>query len=57
MADNCKGCIYWRSASDTNGKVIKLCHYLLDTGEKRGCPADKCTRKVEKVKPERRRGK
>lgn len=57
MADNCKGCIYWRSASDTNGKVIKLCHYLLDTGERRGCPADKCTRKVEKAKPERRRGK
>ena len=55
MADNCKGCIYWSSASDTNGKVIKLFHYLLDTGEKRGCPADKCTRRIEK--PGKKRGR
>ena len=57
MAQTCEGCRYWRSASASNSRIIKVCHYLLDTGEKRGCPAKRCTRRAEEEKPERRREK
>lgn len=42
MAKSCKGCIYWRFAAHTSSRGLKICHYLLDTGEKRGCPSENC---------------
>lgn len=45
MAKNCKGCIYRRSLRSNNtGQTV--CNYLLDTGKARGCPADKCDKKL-----------
>ncbi len=44
MAKKCKGCKHWRSLCGCPGGT-KGCHYILDTGEPRGCPADKCTKK------------
>lgn len=45
MNNNCTGCIYYRflsgSANDAKG-----CHFMLDTGEKRGCSAEQCTRRI-----------
>jgi len=47
---SCIGCRHYRSLSGggewhkANSKVAKGCHYLLDTGEPRGCPAAHCTR-------------
>lgn len=42
MAKTCKGCIYWRRIGDGSSYV---CHFLLDTDEPRGCPAEGCTRR------------
>lgn len=40
----CKGCIYHRQVGGANrGEYI--CHYMLDTGKKRGCPAGRCNKK------------
>ena len=45
MADTCKGCVYYRPLSESSrGKPY--CNYILDTGEPRGCPAEKCTKKI-----------
>lgn len=38
---SCRGCIYYRPFAGNPGS-LKYCNYLLDTGEVRGCPADKC---------------
>lgn len=64
MAKNCKGCIYRRSLRSNNaGQTV--CNYLLDTGEVRGCPADKCDKKLteedikmanKKLTPEQKAG-
>lgn len=44
---SCKGCIYHKGGNDTkSGGGIKFCHYMLITGKSRGCPADKCDKKV-----------
>jgi hypothetical protein len=37
MAESCKGCYHWRGVKD-----CEYCHYLLDTGFPRNCPADNC---------------
>lgn len=39
---SCVGCIYHRQLDDAE---TWGCHYLLDTGELRGCPAHACTKK------------
>ena len=45
MSKNCKGCIYRRSLRSNNtGQTV--CNYLLDTGKVRGCPVDKCDKKL-----------
>lgn len=43
MGKNCEGCKYYRLLGDAAG--LRACHYLLDTGEVRGCSADNCTKK------------
>lgn len=42
MADNCVGCKYWRHLESNNHCSPHGCHYSLDTGELRGCPAENC---------------
>ena len=41
---SCRGCIYYRRFA-TGG--LKACHYLLDTNQKRGCPASNCDKKTK----------
>jgi len=38
----CKGCVHHRPLGDNRHE--KYCNYIIDTGEPRGCPAEKCTR-------------
>lgn len=35
-------CMYCRIAGAGSDGSCKVCHYMLDTGEKRNCPADQC---------------
>ena len=45
MADTCRGCVYYRSLSESSrGKPY--CNYLLDTGNTRDCPAENCEKKL-----------
>lgn len=39
---SCVGCGHRRPISDRHKKSYKICHYILDTGEPRGCPVEKC---------------
>ncbi len=48
MAKECKGCVYWRSISSSSS-TYQVCHYLLDTGNPRGCePGERCIKRREK---------
>lgn len=50
----CKGCKYLRPAANAGGEGgDQICHYLIDTNQKRGCPADQC----DKYTPKPIRGK
>lgn len=40
---NCGGCRYRRSLSSGSQTSDIACHYSIDTGILRPCPADKCT--------------
>lgn len=46
----CKDCLYWRSLSplysNTQKYVEHACHYMLFTGDKRGCNAQNCDKKL-----------
>ena len=42
MADSCVGCKHWRPLGQTYCGNVSACHYLIDTGEQRGCPAENC---------------
>src|SRR5574344_299734 len=46
----CKDCLYWRSLSplysNTQKYVESACHYMLFTGDKRGCSAQNCDKKL-----------
>ena len=43
-----KDCIYCKNHGGHGSKSGSLCHYMLDTGEKCGCPADKCDKYTPK---------
>ena len=50
----CVGCRYYRVITQHGHAPGKVCHYLLDTGHRRGCPfGEGCTRweADEKRKP------
>lgn len=52
----CKGCRYHRTFSPYWSSV-KCCHFCLDTGELRGCPAGKgCVRYEQGSPPKRSNG-
>lgn len=40
---SCIGCVYHRQLGEFGNYG---CHFMLDTGEKRGCPPEACTRKL-----------
>ena len=46
----CKDCLYWRSLSplysNTQKYLEHACHYMLFTGDKRGCSAQNCDKKL-----------
>lgn len=48
MAKTCKGCVYYRSLSESSPNLQPYCNYLLDTGEPRDCPAENCDKKLTK---------
>lgn len=52
---SCRGCIYHRRLWDHGTPVPKICHYLLDTGKVRPCPASACTCKQTKRQAEKKR--
>ena len=57
MRDSCKGCVYCRPLWTTTSCKYLACHYLLDTGEKRPCPAENCTvKKTKKGMQEKKKG-
>lgn len=39
---SCQGCTFYRPLSTGHEMA---CHYMLMTGEKRGCPPENCTKK------------
>lgn len=41
---SCQSCIYRRGIGALGSKYT-VCHYLLDTGKPRGCPAERCDKK------------
>ena len=44
-----RDCIYCRDVGSGGAhSSYILCHYMLDTGEKRDCPADKCDKYTPK---------
>ena len=55
-AKYCSGCAHWRPADDGQKKPVMApcCHYILDVGHSRGCPAGEgCTRYEEKKRGKR----
>ena len=36
--EGCQGCKYWKCL-DTTSKSLLACHYMIETGEQRGCDA------------------
>lgn len=41
--NHCAGCVHYRLLANKRGAGPKVCHYILDTGQKRGCAASNCT--------------
>lgn len=46
MAKRCKGCYYYRALSHTKTSKDWACHYLLITGEPRGCDPAECDKRL-----------
>lgn len=42
MRNTCKGCIYYQYLNNHD----RCCHYMIVTGNTRGCTPDKCDKKV-----------
>lgn len=40
----CAGCAHYRSSTGSRGGE-EICHYILDTGEPRGCPPERCNKR------------
>ena len=41
--NNCACCAHYRPLSQKKDSGPRACHYILDTGHMRGCPAADCT--------------
>lgn len=42
---SCLGCVHYRKFSTVVTGGVRGCHYMLDTGEPRGCSPENCTKK------------
>ena len=42
----CDGCTHWRRLTVRYDKSIRVCHFILDTGHRRGGTVDDCTKKT-----------
>lgn len=51
------GCKYWRTVADTTDKHggAKCCHYILDTGKRRGCEGGSKCDKYDRTKRVKKR--
>ena len=45
MKKRCEGCYYSKSADGTSNGA-KFCHYMLETGEPKGCRAEVCDKRI-----------
>lgn len=45
----CVGCVHYRPIKKISG--APACHYIIDAGEPRGCPPDRCDKRAEKLLP------
>lgn len=46
----CKGCAHNRSETGSRGGE-EICHYILDTGEPRGCLPENCNKRITRLPP------
>ena len=47
FGNGCAGCAHWRLLGSSGGEnKARAFHYILDTGKRRGCPVDGCTKKA-----------
>lgn len=44
----CKGCAHYRSETGSRGGE-EICHYILDTGEPRGCLPERCDKRATQL--------
>jgi hypothetical protein len=44
----CAGCAHYRSETGSRGGK-EICHYILDTGEPRGCPPEECDKRTTQL--------
>lgn len=44
----CAGCAHYRSETGSRGGK-EICHYILDTGEPRGCPPEECDKRITQL--------
>lgn len=53
--EHCRKCKYWRPMHGITegGRVVRACHYSIDTGRLRGCTVEEC-REYESGKKKRR---
>ena len=47
---SCEGCYYYRGLGDRRSDMC--CHYMIDTGMRRGCSAENCDKKRIEKKPQ-----
>lgn len=50
LRKSCLGCEYYKNLGTSPGLDDLACHYFLETGKLRPCPADKCTVKATQTK-------
>lgn len=50
---SCEGCKYYLPLSVSSANSPKYCNFMLETGEKRGCSPENCTRKEVGTLPRR----
>lgn len=53
---SCRGCVHYRRLWDHGTPVPMVCHYMLDTGKARPCPAAECTVKAAERTPRKKTG-
>lgn len=42
----CEGCAHWRRLAGRYDKSLHVCHFILDTGHRRGGTVENCTKRT-----------